>query len=68
MNKEKISKKLKAIREKNNSTQAEMAKLLGVTLAAVGNYEQGIRIPRDETKIRYSEIAGESVDAIFYED
>lgn len=68
MNKEKISKKLKEIREKNNSTQAEMAALLGVTLAAVGNYEQGTRIPRDETKMKYAEIAGESVDAIFYTD
>ena len=68
MNKEKISKKLKEIREKNNNTQAEMAVLLGVTLAAVGNYEQGIRIPRDETKMKYAEIAGESVDTIFYTD
>lgn len=64
MNTEKIAGNLRRIR--GDRTLAEMASLLGVTTAAVGNYEQAARIPRDETKVKYAEISGLSVEEIFY--
>ncbi|EHO21594.1 hypothetical protein HMPREF9466_00451 [Fusobacterium necrophorum subsp. funduliforme 1_1_36S] len=44
----KIAEKLKILR--GNRSQKEVAEALGITPAALSNYEQGIRIPRDETK------------------
>lgn len=64
LNCEKIAKNLRKIR--GDRTLSEMALLLGVTTSAVGNYEQAIRIPRDETKVKYAEISGLSVEDIFY--
>ncbi len=64
MNLRRIAENLKRIR--GTRSKAEMASLLGVTVSAVGNYENGLRIPRDETKLKYADIAGKTVDEIFY--
>lgn len=64
LDQEKIAQKLRGIR--GDRTLAEMASLLGVTTSAVGNYEQASRMPRDETKMKYAEISGLSVEEIFY--
>lgn len=42
-----IGKRIKNLRMKNGLTQAQLAEELGVTAAAVGNYEQGISFPKE---------------------
>ena len=46
-----IGARIKELRIQNGLTQAQLAKALGVTSAAVGNYEQGISFPK-ETVLR----------------
>lgn len=64
MNVDKIASNLRRIRGERSVD--EMASLLDVTPSSVRNYENGWRIPRDETKVKYAEIAEHSVDEIFY--
>ncbi|MCH5203292.1 MAG: helix-turn-helix transcriptional regulator [Oscillospiraceae bacterium] len=42
-----IGTRIKKLRIKNGLTQAQLAKAVGVTSAAVGNYEQGISFPKE---------------------
>lgn len=60
----KIAKKLREIRGKN--TREFMALYLGVSISAIQMYENGERIPRDETKLKYAEYAKDSVENIFF--
>lgn len=48
----KIGKKICELRVKQNMTQRELANKIGVTPAAVGNYEQGVSFPREEILYR----------------
>ncbi len=41
-----IEKNIKRLREENNLTQKELAKIAGVTDKAVSMWEQGVRVPR----------------------
>ena len=40
-----IYEKIKMLREQNNMTQAQLAKAIGITRAAVNAYEQAISVP-----------------------
>lgn len=51
-----------------NRTQQEVADSIGVTVSAIGMYERGERIPRDEIKIRLAEYYGKSIGEIFFDD
>ena len=42
-----IAARIKELRIRNGLTQAELARAVGVTAAAVGNYEQGISFPKE---------------------
>ena len=64
MNKQKIAEKLKALR--GDVSQAEVARAVGITPAAMANYEQGTRIPRDEVKKRLAKYYGVTVESIFF--
>lgn len=64
MDKQKIANNLKSLR--GNTSQAEVARAVGITPAAMANYEQGIRIPRDEVKKRIAEYYGVTVESIFF--
>ena len=64
VNLDKMAKNLTAIR--GRKTREEMAIELGVTPSAVGMYERGERVPRDETKLKYAKLAGRSIDEIFF--
>lgn len=48
----KIGKMIHELRKKQDMTQRELAEKIGVTPAAVGNYEQGISFPREEILYR----------------
>lgn len=66
MKPEKIALNLIALREKKGVTQAEVASALGLTRAAISQYESGSRIPADEIKIKIADYFGTTVQDIFY--
>lgn len=51
---------------RGDRTQQEIANATGVTVSAIGMYERGERIPRDEVKIRLAGFFGKSVGEIFF--
>lgn len=59
-----IAKKLVELR--GAKTQKEVAEAIGVSVSAIGMYETGVRIPRDEIKIRLAKYYGVSVGYIFF--
>lgn len=59
-----IGKKLRELRGK--MTQKEVSEAIGITPTALSNYEQGIRIPRDDVKKRIAHFYGKSVGEIFF--
>lgn len=61
----KIAEKLIGLRTEKGLTQQQLADFLGISVSAVTNYELGIRIPRDEIKIRYAKFFNRSVSDIF---
>lgn len=61
-----IAKRLTELR--GTTSREEVAKRCGITISALSNYENGIRIPRDEVKIRLAEFYHKSVQSIFFEE
>lgn len=59
-----IGARLKQLR--GNKTIAEIAPKLGISNSALAMYEQGRRIPRDETKIAIAAFYGVSVQELFF--
>ena len=63
-----IGQRLIALRLKANKTQDEVAKAIGISLSAIGMYERGERIPRDEVKLAIAKYFDTTVQSIFYAD
>ena len=59
-----IGKKLKKLR--GEKTVKEVAEALGVTRQSIWNYENDIRVPRDEMKIKIAKLYNSSVQEIFF--
>ena len=57
---------LKQLREQKGKTIAEASDEIGISQSAIGMYESGKRIPRDEIKIQIAKYYGLTVEAIFY--
>ena len=64
MDAEKIARILVDLR--GSKSRAEVAAALNLNVSAVAMYENGDRIPRDETKLKIAEYYGKSVEEIFY--
>lgn len=64
MDKENMAQKLRALR--GNRTQKEVAEAVGISQAALSQYESGLRVPRDEIKVRMADYYKRSVNFIFY--
>ena len=64
MNKERIGKYIKFLRERNNLTQEELAKKVPVSREAVSKWETGRRIPDIETLIILSNIFDVSIESL----
>jgi len=60
----KIGQKLKELR--GDKTQEKVAKDVGITTSALGNYEVGLRVPRDEIKKALASYYKVGVDYIFF--
>ena len=56
------------IKLRGNRTQDEVSKALGISLSAIGMYERGERIPRDEIKVSLAKYYNTTVQAIFFAD
>lgn len=61
-----IAKKLKALRVARGKTIVEMSDETGIGRTALTNYELGIRVPRDEVKLRLAHYFETSVDDLFF--
>ena len=59
-----IGKRLVELR--GDKSQEEVATACGISPAAVGMYERGERIPRDEIKIRLARYFGVTVEGLFF--
>lgn len=55
---------LKSLRKQSNMSQAELAKLLGISRSAVSNYENGIRRPNQDMLIKFARFFNVSTDYI----
>ena len=64
MDREETRKRLAELR--GERTQAQVAKDLGISDAALSAYEQGTRIPRDEVKVKSAAYYGVTVSSIFF--
>lgn len=64
MDSEKISRMLIELR--GEKTRTEVAAALGLSVSAIAMYENGERIPRDETKFKIAAYYGKSVEDIFF--
>lgn len=56
------------IQLRGNRTQDEVAKDLDLSVSAIGMYERGERIPRDEVKIAIAKYYDTTVQSIFFTD
>ena len=61
-----IAEKLKQLR--GDKTLEAVSIDTGLSVSALSNYEQGIRIPRDEVKVTLAQYYGMSVQDIFFAD
>jgi transcriptional regulator with XRE-family HTH domain len=59
---------LQSIRKKRHLTQEGLAELVGLTRAAIGNYEQGSRFPDHDDIIALAQALNCSVGALFEGD
>lgn len=50
---------------RGNIPREAVANAVGISISALGMYEQGRRIPRDEVKVRLSKFYGVPVEKIF---
>lgn len=59
-----IGERLRKLRgEIDRSTVAQRC---GISVSAVSMYENGIRVPRDEIKVKLASFYGKTVESIFY--
>lgn len=65
MNSVDVGKRL--IKLRGNRTQQDVAKANNLSVSAIGMYERGERIPRDEIKIRLAKYYGVPVQDIFFD-
>lgn len=57
----------KLINLRGNRTQLEVSKAIGISVSALGMYERGERIPRDEVKLALAKYYDTTVQFIFYD-
>lgn len=60
-----IGERLRALRGARRMTQ--VSEETGIGQSTLSNYENGIRIPRDETKVVLAKYYGVSVESIFFD-
>lgn len=66
MTAQEIGNRLRALRK--GRTVAQVAEATGLGASAISNYEQGLRVPRDEAKCRLAEYYGVDVGSLFFDE
>lgn len=61
-----IGERLRKLRKEHGLSQVSFAQEIGISPSAVAMYEQGERIPRDETKIVIAKFYNVSIESIFF--
>lgn len=61
-----IGRRLAKLR--GDMSRGDVAKIVGVSVSAISMYENGTRIPRDSTKVKFSELYHMSVQEIFFKE
>ena len=61
-----IGNRIKGLRESRKETMQELSRAIGTSESAIGMYESGQRVPRDEIKIRIAEHFTVPVESIFF--
>lgn len=64
MDRKAIAERLRELR--GAKRREEVALACGVTAQAISMYENGMRIPNDEIKVRLADYYGQTVQSIFY--
>lgn len=59
-----IGTRIKTLR--GDKTMKTVAEAIGISVSALGMYETGKRVPRDEVKVRMAEYFDTTVEAIFF--
>lgn len=54
------------VKLRGNKTQEEVASEVGTSISAIGMYERGERVPRDEVKVKIANFYKVSVQQLFY--
>lgn len=67
MDKKLVGMRLRNLRIREHETVEQVAVILGVSQQAVSSYEAGLKMPRDDAKIRYAKHFDCTVEEIFYE-
>lgn len=62
----KLGNKLKRLRIDSGLSRKQLADMFGLTVSAVGMYEQGRRTPSDDIKVKYSMMFDKSIDELFF--
>lgn len=63
-----IADRIKTIRERNNMTQSELAKYLGITRSSVNAWELGISVPSTQYIVELSQLFKVSTDYLLNVD
>ncbi len=61
-----VGERLKKLR--GSRTQGEVAEALGVTPMAVSQWENGLRMPSDDMKVKIAQFYKKTVMVIFFKD
>lgn len=64
MKNKEIGTRLRELR--GSKTRSEVAEKIGCSVSAIQMYENGVRVPRDETKRRFADLYGVSVESLFF--
>lgn len=59
-----VAERIKSLREQQNKTQAELAKILGITRSSVNAWELGISVPSTQYVVELANIFEVSTDYI----
>ena len=59
-----IGKRLRVLR--GEKTQKEVSKAVNISISALGMYESGKRVPRDEIKVALAQYYGSTVEKLFF--
>lgn len=55
------------IKARGSRRREEVAAAVGVSLSAIAMYENGERVPRDETKVKIADYFGMTVQELFFD-